>query len=196
MAERTLLGRGVVALWLLAIWAGSNAVAQNLTVGPGAIVLRQYRPGAALYSPNTYTYIQPNPYIYGPLSGTRIEVYSPPRIQPYAIPPAPYREYYTPHIPRYYRSQEKSKQSEAPVASGSPGNENPNKAEAQKPTQPQAPEPAQPAPARVAPEGKVEPPSSGTDQVSSGGGERPQSRPSQAGERPPGTRRRKPIRYR
>lgn len=119
MAERALLQRGIAGLWLLAIGLASGAMAQNLIVGPGAVVLRQYRPGATIYVPNTYGYALPNPYMYVPLTGRRFPVYSSPRVQPYVVPPTPpqmapsyaapanpYRQYYTPHIRRYHRKSD------------------------------------------------------------------------------------------
>ncbi len=119
MTEGRILWHGMAMLCLVAMGVISTATAQNLIVGPGAIVLHQYRPGATVYVPNTYGYALPNPYRYVPLTGRRFPVYSWPRVQPYVAPPTPpqmaplyaapanpYRQYYTPHIPRYHRRKD------------------------------------------------------------------------------------------
>lgn len=122
MATKALLHHGGIWLWLLAILAAENGAAQNLyIVGPGAVVMRQYRPGAAIYGLNTYSYVQTNPFISGPVTGPQVRIRPVPRAR-VAIPmdmgiatvsPNPYREYHTPHIPRYHRSRTKAKQPQA-----------------------------------------------------------------------------------
>jgi hypothetical protein len=129
MAARALLQRGGVGLWLLAMLAAGSASGQRLfIVGPGAVVMRQYRPGVAIYGVNAYSYVQTYPWVYGPVAGTQTQIPPGSRIQSpvpmdmgiVTVPPSPYREYYTPHIPRYYRRQESAEQAETPNGMGEP----------------------------------------------------------------------------
>ena len=186
MTGKAFSRRGIAGLWLLAILAGTSAAAENLhIVGPGVVVMRQYRPGVTLYSPNTYNYIQPNPYIYGPLTGTRVQIYSPPRVQPYAMPPTPYREYYTPHIPRYYRRQDPNGPPEAPGATRRRDAKGARSLDRESTAEPQAAKPPPGEPERIEPESPAPSPSIESDQLSPPADERPRK-----------ATRRRPTRYR
>jgi hypothetical protein len=197
MAARTLVQRTGVGLWLVATMIAGTARAQNLFVGPGAVVIRQYRPGAAIYSPSTYTYIGLTPFIYGPLGGTRRQVYFPPRIQlpiPMdtgigTMPRSPCREYYSPHIPRYYRHQDPPEQMAPPAAP------TPQSSVGEGPTSKEkAPAPGEPK--RVEQGNAAESPPAQTGQITPPPGDRIRSRESLPGERTRKPTRRKPVRYR
>ncbi len=196
MATWQTLRREIAVLALAAMGTGATAAAQNLIVGPGAVVLHQYRPGVGLYAPNTYGYALPNPYQYIPLTGRRFPVYAPP-VQPYVAPPTstyaapsytppanPYREYYTPHIPRYHRKKDSEKTQSTTVVkpvdtTGASQGSGANAAEPPERT------PAPSEPERVETQ---KPESSGSN-----GGQTDPPRPAERTRRSP---RRKPVRYR
>ncbi len=180
MATRTLLRHSGAGLWLLATLAVGSAAAQNLYVGPGTVVIHRYRPGGRLYSPNTYVYVQPNPFVYyGPPMGTIVPIPPAPRVQRrspvnFGIGPAapsPYREYYTPHIPRYRWRQDDPEQDETPQDRAA------------------EPQPAAPTDVSTAPETEDERVSPRTDDRTS----RPETQTSEPSRAPA---RRRPVRFR
>jgi len=198
MAIIRLLQRVGMGLWLAAMLVDGTVWAQNQYYGPGVIVIRQYRPGGRLYyGPNTYTYVQTNPYVYGPLVSTRSRPsYRPPIQMPIptdigagATAPNPYPQYYSPHIPRYYRQQEQTGQTETPVAPAPQSS--PTEDPAVREMTPAASEPEPVAPGSVAGSPPAPP-----EQVKPAGEDRIQSSQPTPSERIRKPARRKPIRYR
>lgn len=209
MAAKTWLWRGALGLWLLAALS-VGASAQNLYVGPGTVVIQQYRPGVSFYSPNISPYFMPNPFVYVPLTGTRVQIYTPPRVQSYAapstpsypapptqsygVPSAPSQQYYTPHIPRYHRSSEEAN---APSEAQAP-----ESAIAHSPAKPPgSPEVSVPIPVpgqveEVAQKEGVKPPTKDGELISPPSADQDQQPQTAVRERTRKSARRKPIRYR
>lgn len=212
MAAETLLRRGRAGLWLVATLAVVSVSAQNLYVGPGTVVIRQYRPGVGIYRPNSYNYFAPGPFIYGPLLDTQVQIYRAPRIQPYAVPrpqltptpaspydPAsssPYGGYYTPHIPRYYRQQELSEASETPATPAPQGAKSASPTEQQAMPEPPVPIPVPGQAGDAGPEETIEAPAVAGEQVSPPVADQTPPPEAPNRERPRKSARRKPIRYR
>ncbi len=199
MVSRTLLQRVGLGFWLAARLADATVWAQNDYYGPGVIVIRQYRPGGWLYyGPNTYTYVQTSPYAYGPLVSTRsrpsyrrpIQMPIPTDVGTGAVAPNPYQEYYSPHIPRYYRQQDQAGQTEAPAGPSAFGG-SPTPETAIREMTPAAGELEPVAPGSVAGSPPAPP-----EQVKPAGEDRIQSSQSTPAERTSKPARRKPIRYR
>jgi hypothetical protein len=211
MAAKTWLWCGCLGLWLLATLAVGSASAQNLYVGPGTVVIQQYRPGVSFYSPYIYPSFVPNPFVYVPLTGTRVQIYSAPRIQPYAVPSLPSyaapsspsygvpsnpsQPYYTPYIPPYHRSEKASDSSDAKPAptSQAPTDDGPNM-----PLEPAVSVPI-PVPGQAEEAGQkeeVKAPTADGEQMSAPGADQSQQPQAPARERTSKSARRKPIRYR
>lgn len=198
MVSRTLSQRVGLGLWLASMLIATTAQAQYNYYGPGVIVIHRYRPGGWLYyGPNTYTYVQTNPYVYGPLVSTRsrpsyrrpIQIPIPTDIGAGAVAPNPYQEYYSPHIPRYYRQQDQIGQTETPFAPAPQSDPTPGPAIRERTPAASEPEP-------VVPGSVAESPPAPPEQVEPAGKD-----PLQPGPPPPGERirkpaSRKPIRYR
>lgn len=187
MVSGTLLQRVGLGLWLASMLVDATVQAQYNYYGPGVIVIRRYRPGGWLYyGPNIYTYVQPNPYVYGPLVSTSpwpsyrppIQMPIPTDIGTGAAAPNPYQEYYSPHIPRYYRQQDQAGQTETPLEPSAFG--------------------GSPAPETVRSDGVTTNESSPAppEQVKPAGEDRIQPDPPTPSERTRKPARRKPIRYR
>ncbi len=212
MAAKTWLWCGCLGLWLLATLAVGGASAQNLYVGPGTVVIQQYRPGVSFYSPYIYPSFMPNPFPYVPLTGTRVQIYSAPRIQPYAVPSrpsytapptpsyavpsSPSGQYYTPYIPPYHRSEEASDQSGAQPAptSQAPTDDGPNM-----PLESSAVSVPIPVPGQAEEAGRkeeVKAPTADGKQISSPAADQSQQPQAPARERTRKSARRKAIRYR
>ena len=190
MAIKTLLQRAGLGLWLASMLIDATVQAQYNYYGPGVIVIHRYRPGGRLYyGPNIYTYVQPNPYVYGPLvSMSPRPSYRPPIQMPIptdvgtgAVAPNPYQEYYSPHIPRYYRQQDQA------------GQERPSGPEGRK-----GPEGRTGSVPHLTPDGVTtnEPPPAPPEQVEPAGEDQLQPSPPTPSERTSRPARRKPIRYR
>ncbi len=190
MVSKTLLPRVGLGLWLVAILADGTVWAQNHYYGPGVIVIHRYRPGGWLYyGPNTYTYVQTNPYVYGPLVSTRsrpsyrqpIQMPIPTDVGTGAAAPNPYQEYYSPHIPRYYRQQDQAGQTETPLEPA--------------PQSSPAPDPVRSDPDVIGITTNESPPAP-PEQVKPAGENQLQPSPPTPSERTRRPARRKPIRYR
>lgn len=212
MAAKTMRQRAHMGLLLLATLTVVSVSAQNLYVGPGAVVIRQYRPGVGIYRPHGFNYFGPGPIIYGPLVDARVQIHSAPRIQPYAVYPhpstpvlpgpynptwsSPYGEYYTPHIPRYYRHQETAEPSEAPTAQNPQSDQNGDSTRQQTVSETPVPIPV-PGQAEDAGQKKVtEAPAGKGGQISPSVADQPPRREASNQERQSKSTRRKPIRYR
>jgi hypothetical protein len=198
MVSRTLLPRVGLGLWLVAMLADGTVWAQNHYYGPGVIVIHRYRPGGWLYyGPNTYTYVQTNPYVYGPLVSTSprpsyrrpIQMPIPTDVGTGAAAPNPYQEYYSPHIPRYHRQQDQAGQTETPLEPALQNNPTPETAIRELTPAASEPEP-------VVPGGVAESPPAPPEQVKPAGEDQLQPSPPTPSERTRKPARRKPIRYR